>query len=132
ASSVEDIDITTVGVCPGSGAHVLSQCTPPPDLIFTGELSHHDALAVTERGACVITLFHSNSERGYLHSVLLPQLTEKLTLEWERIRKEMKSSNGGTKGWSDGIEEILEDEGCEVALSGVDRDPFGIVVLVET
>ncbi len=44
----------------------------------------------------------------------------------------MKESQGGREGWTDGVEEILEDDGAEVVLSAVDRDPFGIVVLVES
>ena len=132
SASVEDISVKTVGVCPGSGGSVLRNASPTPDLVFTGELSHHEALAITERGGSVISLFHSNSERGYLHSVLQPQLEKKLKSEWESLRNELKSSNGGKEGWEDGIEEILEDEGAEVAVSEVDRDPFGIVVLVES
>ena len=129
---MEEINVKTVGVCPGSGGSVIRNLPQTPDLVFTGELSHHEALAVTERGGSVISLFHSNSERGYLHAVMVPQLEKKLTSEWERIRKEMKDTGGGEKGWQDGIEEILEDESCEIKVSEVDRDPFGIVVLVES
>lgn len=130
--SVEEISVKTVGVCPGSGGSVIRNAFPTPDLVFTGELSHHEALAVNERGGSVISLFHSNSERGYLHSVLLPQLEKKLKTEWERVRNELKDTGGGEKGWQDGIEEILEDDSCDIKVSEVDRDPFGIVVLVES
>jgi hypothetical protein len=61
-----------------------------------------------------------------------PNLFSKLKEEWVRLRTEIKSEGGGEKGWEDGIEEILEDESCEVKVSEVDRDPFGIVVLVES
>lgn len=40
------------------------------DLLFTGELSHHEALAAIEQGKVVITAFHSNTERGFLKGVL--------------------------------------------------------------
>jgi dinuclear metal center YbgI/SA1388 family protein len=130
--SVDDIHITTVGVCPGSGASVLRACSPPPDLIFTGEMSHHEALAVTERGGCVITLFHSNSERGYLWSTMRSKLEEEVKKVWERTRAEMKRAGGGEEGFEDGVEEILEDEGVEVVVSERDRDCFGIVVLEES
>lgn len=83
---VEEMLIRTVGICPGSGASILRDCGA--DLIFTGELSHHDALAVTERGASVVTLFHSNSERGYLHSVMKGKLEEELRDQWRRVREE--------------------------------------------
>lgn len=36
------------------------------DLLFTGELSHHEALAAIEQGKCVITTFHSNTEREFI------------------------------------------------------------------
>ena len=54
------------------------------DLLVTGELSHHEALAVVERGKCVVALLHSNSERGYLQ-VMRPRLLEGLREEWGGI-----------------------------------------------
>lgn len=90
-------------------------------------MSHHDALAITEKGGCVISLFHSNSERGYLHGVMKERLEGVLTKEWERVRKELKGEDK-----MDGVEEILEDEDVSVEVSSKDRDPFGIVVMVES
>ena len=69
--------ISSIGICAGSGGHLFAEMDAlgeDVDLLFTGELSHHEALAAIERGRCVITLFHSNTERGYLHSVLKGQL----------------------------------------------------------
>ena len=134
SANVEDLSIKTVGVCPGSGASVISRYNNGQgklDLVFTGEMSHHDALAITERGGCVISLFHSNSERGYLHGVMKGDLEQKLKQEWEKVRLAMKEEGGGKEGWGDGVEEILEDEGIDVEVSVRDRDPFGIVVMVE-
>jgi len=93
-------------------------------LIFTGELSHHEALAVTERGGCVISLFHSNSERGYLWSVMRERLEVQVEREWARVRKEEKAD-----GLPGQIREMLEDDTVEVVISERDRDPYGIVVL---
>ncbi|KAI7968863.1 hypothetical protein EIK77_002859 [Talaromyces pinophilus] len=106
--SVSSINIRTVGVCPGSGGGVLMKGGPLPDLLFTGELSHHEALAAIERGSSVVTLFHSNSERGYL---------------WDVMRQKLE----------DGIVQELsitttKTEGGLVAVSKADRDPFGVVV----
>ncbi|ETN45483.1 YbgI/family dinuclear metal center protein [Cyphellophora europaea CBS 101466] len=129
SSLVEDILVRTVGICPGSGASVISRASSPPDLIFTGEMSHHEALAVTERGGCVVSLFHSNSERGYLWGVFRDRLEQHLNGEWEQTRKQWKKEGGS---WEDGIEEILEDESVEVVVSERDRDPYGIVVLEES
>jgi dinuclear metal center YbgI/SA1388 family protein len=131
-TNVEDVTIKTVGVCPGSGASVMRACTPPPDLVFTGEMSHHEALAITERGGCVVSLFHSNSERGYLRGVMRDKLQQKVEEVWSRERKMMKESGGGKVGFGDGVEEILEDESVLVHVSERDRDPFGIVVLMES
>lgn len=122
---VEDIQIRTVAICAGSGSHVLAYVKA--DLLFTGELSHHDTLAATERGASVVTLFHSNTERGFLHSVMKHQLTKVLKEEWERIRKKEREKD--SEDWREGWEEALKDEDVSVEVSERDRDPFGIVIL---
>ena len=92
-----DAMIRTVAVCAGSGYGVLKDTDA--DLIVTGEMSHHDALRLTMLGKCVLTVFHSNSERGFLKAVLRPQL-----------------------------EEVLgrEEGGAEVLVSEEDADPFEI------
>lgn len=92
-------------------------------------MSHHEALAVTERGGCVVGLFHSNSERGYLAGVMKEKLEREVRRVWQEKRTKMKREGGE---WGDGVEEVLEDEGVEVVVSQVDRDPYGIVVLEET
>ncbi|KAL9000837.1 MAG: hypothetical protein Q9169_000591 [Polycauliona sp. 2 TL-2023] len=120
---VEDIQIRTVGVSAGSGHSILKGVEA--DLLFTGELSHHEALAATEKGQCVITLFHSNSERGYLSSVLKEKLTGVLREEWERVRKEVADAEELTPEWEDAV----KDEDVLVECSERDRDPFGVVIL---
>ncbi|MCJ1403388.1 hypothetical protein MMC11_006611 [Xylographa trunciseda] len=120
---VEDIHITTAAICAGSGGAVLKAVDA--DLLFTGELSHHEALAATERGASVVTLFHSNTERGFLHSVMKEKLAGVLREEWQRVRTEARDEGVDGEGW----EEALEDEGVLVEVSERDRDPFGIVIL---
>jgi len=122
---VEDIQISTVGICAGSGGSVLRSCASV-DLLFTGELSHHEALAATELGKSVVTLFHSNTERGFLHSVLREQLSRTLKGEWKRVREE-ESARG--KDLSPEWEDALKDEEVLVEVSERDRDPYGIVIL---
>ena len=95
-----DASIRTVAVCAGSGYSVLKDVDA--DLIITGEMSHHDALRLKMLGKCVLTLFHSNSERGFLKAVLQPQLEEVL----------------GVLGRTEG--------GVEVLVSEEDADPFEI------
>ena len=120
---VEDIKIRTVAICAGSGGSVLHDVSA--DLLFTGELSHHEALAATEKGMSVVTLFHSNTERGFLSSVLREKLNKVLTEEWRRVREAEKKAEGLSAEW----EEALEDEDVLVEVSERDRDPFGIVIL---
>ena len=127
-TQIEDIQISSCAVCAGSGHSVLKDS--PADLLFTGELSHHDALAATEAGKCVVTLFHSNTERGFLSAVMKPRLEEVLREEWDKIRR----GSGGDKdeeleGRDEDWEEALKDDGVLVEVSERDRDPFGIVIL---
>jgi putative NIF3 family GTP cyclohydrolase 1 type 2 len=89
--------IRSVGICAGSGHEVLKDCKA--DLLVTGEMSHHEALRATMTGQCVLTVFHSNSERGFLRQRLQPEL--------ERILR-------------------TEDREAEVLVSDEDEDPFEI------
>ena len=125
-ANLEEITISTVATCPGSGSGVVRGTNA--DLVFTGELSHHEALGVIERGGCVITLFHSNSERGYLWSTMREKLEDELREEWGKVKDE----EAAKRGLSDQIQEMLKDENVEVVMSERDRDPYGIVVLDET
>lgn len=79
--SAHDMQISSVAICAGSGGGLFGAMNEHVDLLFTGELSHHEALAAIERGQCVITLFHSNTERGFLHSVLKAQLEGEVQIE---------------------------------------------------
>jgi len=58
-----DRAITTAAVCPGSCGDLARKVAGTVDLYLTGELRHHDALALRERGTNVICLGHGNSER---------------------------------------------------------------------
>lgn len=124
---VEDIQIRSVGICAGSGHSVLKDVDA--DLLFTGELSHHDALAATEKGKCVVTLFHSNTERGFLSSVLKDKLTAVLKEEWKKVREEVKGEVDTNWDLAEEWEDALKDEDVLVECSERDRDPFGIVIL---
>ena len=134
-ASVDNMKIRTVGMCPGSGSSILMKGTGGnlPDLLFTGELSHHEALAVIERGSAVVALAHSNSERGYLRAVMREKLGEVLEKEWEAERSQgLKALEENAKeagaGLVDGLDEAYRDTECEVVVSESDRDPFGIMV----
>ncbi|KAK5138064.1 hypothetical protein LTR08_005862 [Meristemomyces frigidus] len=122
-----DMMISSIGICAGSGGHLFSEMEKAGeevDLLFTGELSHHEALAAIEKGKCVVCLFHSNTERGFLHGVLKKQLEVTIKEEWERIRNEERNK----AGVSDEFMDHLDDEHVEVQVSEVDRDPYGIMI----
>ncbi|KAJ5379938.1 uncharacterized protein N7496_002366 [Penicillium cataractarum] len=124
--SVDDIRIRTVGMCPGSGSGVLLRGSDIPDLLFTGEMSHHEALAATERGSVVISLSHSNSERGYIRAVMQRKLQDELSQCWESDRQvalqALKDSakQGGATSSAVG-EEVYQDASVEVSVSDADQ-----------
>lgn len=64
--------IQRVAVCAGSGRGVFEKAGDA-DVYVTGELGHHDVLALLARGKSVILAEHSHTERGYL-----PRLKERL------------------------------------------------------
>lgn len=117
--TISDLSIRSVGICAGSGASLLANLDV--DLLFTGEMSHHEALAAIEKGQVVINLFHSNSERGFLAEVLREQLEEEIEVQWSQARSEGEDDAK--------LKDALADEDFEVVVSEVDQDPYGIVVL---
>lgn len=59
--------VRTVAVCAGSGGGVFDELKPTEAaVLFTGELSHHEVLAATQRGQTVLLVGHTNSERGFV------------------------------------------------------------------
>ncbi|XP_064635381.1 NIF3-like protein 1 isoform X2 [Lineus longissimus] len=60
--------IKSVACCAGSGSSVLRGTGA--DLYLTGEMSHHELLDATSQGTNVILCEHSNSERGFLKTLL--------------------------------------------------------------
>lgn len=120
-------DINSVGICAGSGGSLFasSPALSDVDLLFTGEMSHHEALAATERGQCVIAPFHSNTERGYLGGVMKGKLEGTIKEEWERLRG--VSLRELSEGKREVFSEALSDTDVRVDVSERDRDPYGIV-----
>ncbi|XP_037506716.1 NIF3-like protein 1 [Rhipicephalus sanguineus] len=58
--------ISSVSLCAGSGISVLRDDFDDAELVITGEMSHHDILDATQRGASVLLCEHAVSERGSL------------------------------------------------------------------
>ena len=77
----------------------------------------------------MVTLFHSNTERGYLSSVLQGKLTKILEGEWKRIREEEEKKREEKGIMTPEWEDAVKDESVLVEVSEKDRDPYGIVVL---
>lgn len=67
--------IREVAICAGSGGSLFKGLKA--DLYFTGELSHHQTLFLTESGSTVIACHHSNTERAFL-SVMAQQLNAEI------------------------------------------------------
>lgn len=60
--------VRDVALVPGAGGELLvaHAHTASVDLVFTGEMRHHDVLALVELGCVVVLAEHTSSERGYL------------------------------------------------------------------
>ncbi|KAL7419621.1 hypothetical protein Q5752_005533 [Cryptotrichosporon argae] len=99
ARPAEDRPIASVAICAGSGASLFKGVTA--DLLFTGEMSHHEVLAAVARGQYVVLANHTNTERPYLSAVLRP---------W--VEAELNSD--GETGW-------------EAVVSKTDADPLRVV-----
>lgn len=57
--------VRTAAVCAGAGGSLFQQ-VGAIDLLWTGEMRHHDVLARVAAGTSVVLCDHSNTERGYL------------------------------------------------------------------
>lgn len=73
--------VHSAAVCAGSGSGVFRALKEHADVLFTGEMGHHDVLAANAKGQAVILCEHTNTERGYLAKELLPRLQQKLGSE---------------------------------------------------
>lgn len=77
--------IRTVAVCPGSGGSLFEKGSAA-DAYVTGEMQHHGALDLRERGAFVFLAGHTQTERAFLPAV--KKLYEKAgaQVEWKISR----------------------------------------------
>jgi putative NIF3 family GTP cyclohydrolase 1 type 2 len=105
-----DMPISSIGICAGSGGSTLRGLDV--DMLFTGELAHHDALAAIEQGRVVVTAFHSNTERLFLADVMRTAL-----------RKSVEQVLSVTPQ-----DQRQEMENFDVHVSRDDRDPFETVI----
>lgn len=67
AEGRHDRMVSTIGVCPGSGASLVAAARADRcELFVTGEMKHHEMLGALEEGLGLILAGHTNTERGYL------------------------------------------------------------------
>ncbi len=64
--------VRRVAICAGSGRSVFENA-PDAEVYVSGELGHHDVLALVSRGKSVVLAEHTHTERGYL-----PRLRDRL------------------------------------------------------
>ncbi|MBA4039762.1 MAG: Nif3-like dinuclear metal center hexameric protein [Planctomyces sp.] len=66
--------VSVIGVCPGSGGELAEAALADGCQAFvTGEMRHHDVMAMTAAGLHLILAGHTNTERGFM-----PALAERL------------------------------------------------------
>ncbi|MBL0869121.1 MAG: Nif3-like dinuclear metal center hexameric protein [Phycisphaerales bacterium] len=59
--------INTIGVCPGAGGDLAPLALSDGcELFITGEMKHHEVLAMTAAGLSILLCGHTATERGYL------------------------------------------------------------------
>jgi len=121
--------ISNMGICAGSGGSVFASIGDEDkvDLLLTGELSHHEALAATEKGQYVISLRHSVSERGFLKDVLQGQLEEEIRKEWS-AKDGVEMEEEMTEDIKKYLGDMVKDKDVEVLISQEDRDPYGLLI----
>lgn len=79
--SPETKKVTTIAICAGSGGSVfrkLSSLQKKVDVLWTGEMGHHEVLAAKADGRAVILCEHTNTERGFLQQRLQLLLQKEL------------------------------------------------------
>jgi dinuclear metal center YbgI/SA1388 family protein len=75
---VENIMIERIALCPGAGASLFHEKIHA-QLLFTGEMRHHDILAHVRQGRIVILTEHTRCERGYL-PIFAQRLQQELSI----------------------------------------------------
>jgi dinuclear metal center YbgI/SA1388 family protein len=83
-----DSVVRRVAVAAGSGAELIGDASRlSADVLVTGEIRHHDALAALSRGLSVVATLHSNSERAAVKAFaarLAERLDDVVVLSSER------------------------------------------------
>ncbi|KPA76899.1 NGG1 interacting factor 3-like protein [Leptomonas pyrrhocoris] len=70
--------VSSVALCAGSGSGVFRSLRRRVDVLLTGEMGHHEVQAANAARQAVILCEHTNTERGFLKSVLQKALESML------------------------------------------------------
>ncbi len=76
-----------IAVCPGSGGSLFEK-SDLADAYVTGEMSHHSALDLRERGAVVLLAGHTQTERAFLPHVRKMYEAAGAKVEWKIARSD--------------------------------------------
>ncbi|KAF4715582.1 NGG1 interacting factor [Perkinsus olseni] len=71
-----DKQCKSVAICCGSGGSLI--CPTEADVLWTGEMSHHEVLASAEEGKVVVLCEHATTERPYLEQRLKPWIEKEM------------------------------------------------------
>jgi dinuclear metal center YbgI/SA1388 family protein len=75
AAGPRDIMVSCIGLCCGAGASLAGAALAEGCQLFvTGEMTHHEVMAMLQSGMSVMLAGHTNTERGYL-----PRLRDRLS-----------------------------------------------------
>ncbi|KAH3900848.1 related to NGG1-interacting factor 3 [Saccharomycodes ludwigii] len=103
--------VKRIALCAGSGSGVFRSISKREmdniDLIYTGELSHHEILKFKEMGKAVVLCNHSNTERQYIKDIMTGLLS-----------KELNKQNNGTDKETLNVSWIVSE---------TDEDPLVVV-----
>jgi len=76
-----DTRVHTIGVIGGSGAGEIARIPHSVDVLVTGDVRYHDALAAQDRGLAIIDAGHAAAEKW-----VVPALAEHLRLHCKKLR----------------------------------------------
>ncbi|MFI4871945.1 MAG: Nif3-like dinuclear metal center hexameric protein [Phycisphaerales bacterium JB061] len=87
--------VSHIGVCAGAGASLADVAAQNEvELYITGEMTHHEVLALQDKGLGLILAGHTNTERGYL-----PVLANRLKKALKGLDVRVASSDRSPLTW---------------------------------
>jgi dinuclear metal center YbgI/SA1388 family protein len=69
-SGDRDMDVEKVAVVPGSGSSLVEAAAEVADVLVTGDVSHHSAVAAADLGLAIVDPGHTNTERPGMRALV--------------------------------------------------------------